>query len=464
MGYIVNDFDLCLQVLWDRGLYISLAEIMTANYKQYLQGRQIDPRTWVKESHAPSLMKVNASSSSSALSDPYEIIEIESTQDIQPYCSFWRDSHDLVCEDVREWICATLNVSSEENEEYIVETMKALPEAISCNSLWTTGRKVPDVLLKIRESGLVQFEIDSGSKDTTIYKLIIGLIDQDRYARNFDTTITTTSGFYFPVGPGIPERVDVSWSDELLTYQAKCKQLAEENLDTELHDVIQHVLAQLSGLAAIRSSTCFTIPMTVAFLQTTFAADAFQLCSGASVVVMVPSQRKVYKHPLQASARDTLRMRVSIGELNFTAVPKSIATPNSLQQYFEYDQYFPPLSISEAKLHIVLFMKDVIAAIHELHGVGIAHLDIRLENICVRRDNDDYHPIFIDIDRSQLKSKRASFLYIKYSRTAMYKCGDSSWTCENLDWKQLGLLISLILDENEESRHDFVKVLINEGN
>lgn len=92
----------------------------------------------------------------------------DSLQDIQPYCGFWTASHDSVCADIREWINATLNVSEEgeEDEEYRAEVMVALPEAMLHNSLWTAGRKVPDVLLTIRGLGLVQIEVDSGNRDT----------------------------------------------------------------------------------------------------------------------------------------------------------------------------------------------------------------------------------------------------------------------------------------------------------
>ena len=317
----------------------------TTYYKQYLQRRRVDPTTWVKESHAPSIMKVNSSSSSSAFSDPFEMIEISminSTPNIEPYYGFWGDSRGQVCEDVRSWIFDTINESSEEEEseeEYKVETMKALPEAMTCNSLWTKGRKIPDVLLEIRRLGFVQFEIDSGCDSTTIFKLVIGLSDQNRYTRNFDTAITTTSEFYFPVGPGVPQRVDVSWNDNLLIYEAKCRQLVEADLDTELRDVVQNVEGQLNAFNGSRTS--FTVPMMETFIKNKFAADAYQLCSGASVVVAVPSECKVYKRPLQASARETLCARVALGELNFTALP--LNRPSSRNEYFVYNQYFPPL-------------------------------------------------------------------------------------------------------------------------
>lgn len=72
-----------------------------------------------------------------------------------------------------------------------------------------------------------------------------------------------------------------------------------------------------------------------------------------------------------------------------------------------------------------------------------------------------YDAVLIDIDRSLEKTKDASHLHLHYSRAEMYKCGDTAWwTCENLDWKQLGLLIRNILDQDDDH---FVEKLINLG-
>lgn len=59
----------------------------------------------------------------------------------------------------------------------------------------------------------------------------------------------------------------------------------------------------------------------------------------------------------------------------------------------------PPLLRNQVKQVIVEFVVKVVHAIDELHGMGIAHLDLRLENICV--DELAFAPILIDLDQSR---------------------------------------------------------------
>ena len=70
----------------------------------------------------------------------------------------------------------------------------------------------------------------------------------------------------------------------------------------------------------------------------------------------------------------------------------------------------------------VPFVKSVVKAIQELHRFNTAHLDIRLENICFNT------AILIDIDRSCSKTDHASHLYLRFSRSEMYKCESDTWT------------------------------------
>lgn len=349
---------------------------MTSQFGQFISERTVDFKTWVKESHAPSQWTSNATKSASALSDPYEILEIsENELSIQAYSGFWRESHSEVCEDIKEWI-SQIDEEEEGEEVYAIYIATSLPDRLLRKSLWTKGRKHPDVHVE-KDEVLVQFEVDSGNKDSSIFKLVIWLIDQNQYASNCSGANTAkTSGFYFPVGEGIPERVDVSWNDQEFKYKVKCQQIAEEDLDFQFTEVLNQAETEVGSF----SGTCtdFTVPMTKAYIEAAFASDAFQLCSGASVVVMVPSLHKVYKHPLQASARETLRKRADLN-LTLTAVPKQ--SPAPLEEYFECDAYLPPLNKINARTHIVPFMRCVIRAIQELHNAGIAHLDIKLENI-----------------------------------------------------------------------------------
>ena len=421
---------------------------MAQAFGSFLRRRSVNPRTWVKASKAPSRRMVNHSKSSSALSDPFDIIrQTDVPLSSTPSNCFWRDSHDAVCEDVKEWLASLCGLGDESDNLILIN--KAFPPAISSNSLWTQGRKFPDVSLYGEDELVIQVEVDSGGRETTIFHLIIGLIDQSRYERNYNTTISKTTGFYFPIGEGFIERVDCVWNDEDVQYDVTCTQL-------ELEDAKQLVLEIWGNRTSTSFSgpcTRFTLPMTVSFLRAKFGADSYQLHSGESVVIMCPSRHLVYKFPLGRRAFASLTYFATNLDLQRTAKPR-IAT--SLRGWFEYDAYSPPLSSSNARQYIVPLVETVVEAIKELHGVGSAHLDIRLENICF---DGNSRAILIDIDRSCRITDGPSSLYVLYSKSEMYKCPTASWTCENLDWKQFGMLIQ----ELAGSTHDFITKLIHNG-
>lgn len=139
-------------------------------------------------------------------------------------------------------------------------------------------------------------------------------------------------------------------------------------------------------------------------------------------------------------------------DLTLTAIP--IPSPSTIPaEYYTFKAYRPPLTRPEAKTHIVPFVRTVVRAIQELHRFNTAHLDIRLENICF---NANLEAILIDIDRSCTKTRKASHLFWRYSQAEMYRCESDVWTCEHLDWKQLGLLIKTLTSRH----HNFLHKLI----
>ena len=243
-----------------------------------------------------------------------------------------------MCEDVKEWLASLCGLEGDESDNLVLIN-QAFPPAISSNSLWTQGRKLPDVSLYDEDDELLfQVEVDSGSRETTIFNLIIGLIDQNRYERNYDTTISKTTGEEFI------ERVDCVWDDEGVEYDVTCTQL-------ELEDAKQLVLEIWGNRTSTSFSgphTQFTLPMTVSFLHATFGANSYQLHSGESVVIMCPSRRLVYIFPLGRRAFASLTKFATNLNLQRTATSR-VAT--SFEGYFEYDAYSPPLSSSNARQH-----------------------------------------------------------------------------------------------------------------
>ena len=83
------------------------------------------------------------------------------------------------------------------------------------------------------------------------------------------------------------------------------------------------------------------------------------------------------------------------------------------------------------------FIVGVVHAIRELHRVNIAHLDIRLENICY----DSQGPILIDLDRWEAADTSFSECY---GNTCMYP-EPRKYFCEQVDNIQFGYMLLFVL-------------------
>lgn len=421
--------------------------------EDYMNTRHVDLRLWRKHSHAPSRRKVNSSKTSKAFLDHLEILGfIEVNECVNPY-SFWRDTHDDVCEDVRGWICEVLELSEEEEDGVLINS--PIPAVYRENSQLSTARKSPDVAYV--SSGFLFFQIEvlsGGDRDATMFNLAIGLVDQNRFEKNQGLEISESTGFYFPVGDGFIEKVTCKWLEKDLKYTVTSTALTEEEAMQALIEV--HHDQEIKFTAHHPTLTNFTFPMSKQVLKDQFGEDALQVSSGASVVVVNPVNSKVFKCPLAPAAAlnlSTFLLTHSLTGIIHTAIPVQ-----SVGRYFQYAIHKPPFSPAEANTCVVPFVKSVVVAIREIHTFGYAHLDIRLENICINNNND---AILIDIDRSEPADKEASVLFVKYSRSEMYQ-SFSSWKCKQLDWKQLGLMIEGFMPA-VEPRHEFLRKLIHLG-
>ena len=99
-------------------------------------------------------------------------------------------------------------------------------------------------------------------------------------------------------------------------------------------------------------------------------------------------------------------------------------------------------------------MENVSAELEGLHRTdNVAHLDVRLENICFKRSTRGV--TLIDFNMF-MRANRAANLYTTYD-SVMYDSG-KDWTCEQLNWKQVGLMIASIIC----GYHDYHKIKLEE--
>jgi len=120
--------------------------------------------------------------------------------------------------------------------------------------------------------------------------------------------------------------------------------------------------------------------------------------------------------------------------------------------FFKFPAHLPPLHKREVEKCLLDFMTRTATALEELHGIGAAHLDVRVPNICFAREEGKYIVKLIDLDRC-----RDDMVQDLYGYTGkMYTCKiQKDWKSSQYDWKQLGLLAAAIIFER--SHEDIVK-------
>ena len=93
------------------------------------------------------------------------------------------------------------------------------------------------------------------------------------------------------------------------------------------------------------------------------------------------------------------------------------------------------------------FVKAVIRALQAVHAIGIAHLDVRLENICW---DDTQRAVLIDFDRSAASDALGRTCVGKYGASLMYPT-TALWTeraAWKVDYRQLASMIGHIDGNN----------------
>ena len=273
-------------------------------------------------------------------------------------------------------------------------------------------------------------------------------------------------GFYFPkTKKECVVEITLEWSDSRLQFLEEDRYLNMDEVDSSLTRAYQHNhrLWRLQRSHRDRSALCY--PLSTAFLQ---QHHLKQLESGQSIVLLNEQNKKVYKYhvdPLYQTRVRELYFRHQL--LHFRGIhTQRIAFPEAIQildgsecNFSVCQMYDPPLKPDKAKIHIVWFVREVVKAVSELHELDIAHLDIRLENICI--DHDHCRVMLIDLDRSREASSRKD-VHEVYGHHEMY-LKERGWTLAKLDWKQVGLMMQLIFATDSSRNPEFVEKLINEG-
>ena len=380
-------------------------------------------------------------------------------------------NHQESYEAIKGWLTKRLSLTGGESISIDREVADAHP-------LWTSTHKRPDLqIVSTTNHVLVQVEVDSSNKDSTIRKLTLGLIDQLRWLRNHTTSITKCSGFYFMNhrSGGQVIQVVLEWVDNEWMFLQNPNRLQKESVVAMIRQALNDARVSLRLALAAENPTDHALPISGSFIHGNFGAVAEQFPSGQSVVIIDVVGGKAYKRCLDPNEEiRLLRLRDCNPKPSRSVFPDgSQVVVNDYISFFQYPLLKPPLTPQQAKDNASRFVKLVCEAIQELHdSFNIAHLDVRLANICLT-DTDDLDVKLIDLDRSEQASKLFEYSIVSTNcRASVMYNADNGWTLGQLDWRQLGIMVYAFLNnitgnsyhsQQPMAQSDFLRHLLKDG-
>ena len=270
-------------------------------------------------------------------------------------------------------------------------------------------------------------------------------------------------------------QVVLEWVDNEWLFLQNPNRLPKESVVAKIGQALNDARVSLRSALAAQNPTDHALPISGSFIHGNFGAVAEQFPSGQSVVIIDVDGGKAYKRCLNPYEETRLR---DLREFN--PKPSRSVFPDELRMvvnarisFFRYPLLKPPLTPQQAKDKASSFVKLVCEAIQELHdSFDIAHLDVRLANICLT-DADDLDVKLIDLDRSEQASTlyEYSIVSTNYRASVMYNA-DNGWTLGQLDWRQLGIMVYAFLNnitgnsyhsQQPMAQSDFLKHLLKDG-
>ena len=330
---------------------------------------------------------------------------------------------------------------------------------------------------------VLQVQVARGKNDRAYSdskeKLIMGLIEQFRLLSNYceEGSDIRLTGFVFPSSKWKMwvSEVRLSWGkvDGMLGFKVFVKQLRSEEVADHINKAACSILEK--NISIVGEENLFHLKLSEKHFKDV-CSDGNQVRTRSSILLknedvyikVYPEDvyDKIYKL-MHIGMREILRklgidVPATDGNLlgDYLLIPETHHIKNAMKlKVLPYQ----PLSKGDAKLCLNDLVSKLCTALKIIHEQGIAHLDVRLPNICF---NEKGHPIFIDPDRIERSTADASELSQQYD-SKLYEEGkksEGSWKMFNVDWRQLGYLILGVQDEDEDEVMDeFVKALIDTG-
>ena len=327
-----------------------------------------------------------------------------------------------------------------------------------------------DVAVFVNGLPVIQFEINSSPISTTVAKLFANLIDVLRFIRHFDLSINTWTGFAFPKvkvdsSNNYAVKVGVRWKNLQFVPEVSALKLCD--IAQEVNDTFKAQVELVQKLYVseeeVMHKEMYLVPLSDADID--YCANALQpsASSSPSVIKQVESPFSIllcdgscyYKYSPKSEVRETLFALLRVKEKG-SLLSSNLILPHDTKRISDLVFFvFPAVKYNNvskdiAKTCLGELAGGIATGLNTLHDLGFAHLDVRLPNVCV---SADFKVKLIDFDRAtQVKSyENADFF--------MYTLEKEGKSSQDLDWKQLGLLLFTLSsdvkkDQQELKRQD----------
>ncbi len=199
----------------------------------------------------------------------------------------------------------------------------------------------------------------------------------------------------------------------------------------------------------------FNYPVTHTYITDAFGDDASQLQSGDSVVIGAAGI--VYKKPMCVAEASQLYQLLAQRRYHPLICYPHATFILGRVDLFVFLRCRPPPDISLIRQNRVLYVQSLVTLVNTLHESGLAHLDLRRDNICVSKDKRSL--VLIDLDRSQrigIEAYEFAQIYVNVEYQV-----NTSWTNEQIDWLQVGMMLKKIFPEHQNNA--FILKLLTEG-
>ena len=289
------------------------------------------------------------------------------------------------------------------------------------------------------------------------------MISQFRVLRCFDDSISSCIGFTFPTIGRKFCVTKVFLHYDRLVFKYGLQLLDKVDVIREIKSVLREQLPQYDP-----AFYPYLIRLSRQELDL-FGIGAIQVKTKSSLVVHSRDRTTYWKYaphctPYFSDIRD---MNMN---LQHSLLPKRKVVIGELF-CFVYDGMCPPLSREDTRLCLSSLLPKLKEALDELHSNNIAHMDVRLENICFKHNGSVQ---LIDLDRCLPTSVGEHVL----SESDMYEV-PSNWKNSQIDFRAVGMMLCYVLSQEEildyhkmvrngmvdqwKDNHKFIKSLLECG-